>query len=450
MQKTKGDTFDLRAEEDAARRLNVGKAVTSNSSYAGLKSRAKKTDLIGKSALKEKVEAIAKDHGVTFDNEVSLYLLSSIENRIRSLLSSALQAQQHRTQSSHLRTPPIYSSSSSSSGPSRMTTSMNEGRSMWSHLVNSDPNSVMDAVNKSYREEEQEFRKFRMTRLAKEAELQKIKERQSSLGPGSDSYINGGMGMGMGMGIDDQAGPSTPISKPSSSSINTPIGGGGGGGGGGTPMFGAIKESNSSSTKKSIKKSLNPRDVSAEVQHKMANATAMRSVGMGKKYGWMTGNVPTISSPLANNSGSSSSKKRKAEKDSNKQSKLKESSLFGSGSDTNKADKDKSIEPSTPNAVGSGSTPESEREKDRPTKKHKPTITNPTRRLILTDKDDKSTGTGEKRVQDDKCLTLVDLVFALEHRGLGGNGVGKEDDILRKIWAGKGGPWGEDGWDGRK
>ncbi|WWC68989.1 uncharacterized protein I206_102925 [Kwoniella pini CBS 10737] len=423
MQKTKGDTFDLRAEEDAARRLNVGKAINTNSFITGLNSRAKRTDLIGKPALKEKVDAIAKDHGVTFDPEVSLYLLSTIEERIKSLLQSAIKAQQHRTNSSHLRQPPL---------------NKKDGRAIWNQKIINDPNSVMDSVNKLYREEEQEFRKLRMNRLAKEAELQKIKERVGTLQQ-SDNFdeLNGG--------------PSTPLksfSNTTSSSFNTPISSSSNNN---TPMFGAIKESNIKKNSKTSLSStkLNPRDVSAEVQHKMANATAMRSVGMGKKYGWMTGNVPTISSPLANNSSSSKKRKLEKEKSSSSSSKLKET-LISQNSNT--------PPPSTP--TNNGNENENFSESERSNKKLKPIINLPTRRLILIDKKNEkfsaSSGIGigeeneEKRIEDDKVLTLVDLTFALEHNGLGGNGIGNEDEILKNIWARRGGPWGEDGWDGKK
>ncbi|KAK6906933.1 hypothetical protein I204_00261 [Kwoniella mangroviensis CBS 8886] len=440
MQKTKGDTFDLRAEEDAARRLNVGKSINVSSSISGLNSRAKRTDLIGKVALKEKVDAIAKDHGVTIDPEVSLYLLSTIENRIKSLFSSAIKAQQHRTQSSHLYFPPLTKSShsDSKSDNTNASGSGNGGRAMWSSRITSDPSQVLDLVNKSYREEEQEFRKSRMNRLAKEAELQKIRDRASSLSLNPD---DGGVG---------GSGPSTPISKPSPSSYSTPAAGGSGGG---TPMFGAIRESTTKSGSSSSKKGkINPRDVSAEVQHKMANATAMRSVGMGKKYGWMTGNVPSISSPLAG--GGSTSKKRKLDKERDKE---KEKSKLSSNVTTNSPiDRDSNSnsnkqtpEPSTPNT--NTNTSDIEKEKERPNKRSKPTIRQPTRRLIMVEKEETEGGDVEdKKVEDDKVLTLLDLVFAMEHNGLDGKGIGKEEEILQKVWARKGGPWGEDGWDGRR
>ncbi|WVF66809.1 hypothetical protein IAT40_001551 [Kwoniella sp. CBS 6097] len=473
MQKTKGDTFDLRAEEDAARRLNVGKSITTNSSMTGLKSRAKRTDMMSKAALKERAEAVAKDHGMTIDRESQLYLMAAIETRLRSLISSSISAQTHRVNANHLRTPPIDKKS---------------GKAIWSHEIVSDTSGVLDNLNRLNREEEQEFRKSRMTRLAREAELQRIREREreraESMGL-TPSAADLDIGLGADTALDGAglgAGPSTPISKPSSSSAHTPFPANSFS----TPqapMFGAVKESSaskstpgSSMSKKALKKMNNPRDVSAEVQHKMANATAMRSVGMGKRYGWMTGSAPAISSPLA----SAGSKKRKAGADGKGAgggalfggSKLKESTLFGAGSGSEKEkemDKGKT-EPSTPQTPGTASadTPEGDRDRDgsRPNKKMRHAITAPTRRLIPVERrpPKKGTYTGEEdkdqdkdkeiRVEDDRVITMVDLTFALEHGGLGGGGrgtgKGREDEVLQRIWGRPGGPWGKDGWDGRR
>ncbi|OCF45019.1 hypothetical protein I317_01070 [Kwoniella heveanensis CBS 569] len=476
MQKTKGDTFDLRAEEDAARRLNVGKSFTVSSSMTGLKSRAKRTDMMSKSALRERAEAVAKDHGMTIDRESQLYLMAAIETRLRSLLASSLSAQTHRVNANHLRAPPVDKRS---------------GKGIWSHEIVSDTSGVLDSLNRLNREEEQEFRKSRMTRLAREAEMQRIREREREraesmgiatpaasnsdleVGPGADTSSNG-FGPAAGSG----AGPSTPMpmSKTSSShspypanSFSTPQ----------APMFGAIKESKnntpgSSMTKKAMKKMNNPRDVSAEVQHKMANATAMRSVGMGKKYGWMTGSAPAISSPLA----SAGSKKRKAGAEGKVGSgtgggalfggsKLKESTLFAgaNGSEKEKEREKDKTEPSTPQTPGAASagTPEG----DRPSKKMRHAISAPTRRLISVERPPPKKGASaaeleeytkdkdkEIRIEDDKVITMVDLTFALEHGGLGGggrgSGKGREDDVLQRIWGRPGGPWGKDGWDGRR
>ncbi|WVQ94420.1 hypothetical protein IAU59_001499 [Kwoniella sp. CBS 9459] len=467
MQKTKGDTFDLRAEEDAARRLNVGKSITTHSSMTGLKSRAKRTDMMSKAALREKAEAVAKDHGMTIDRESQLYLMAAIESRLRSLIASSISAQTHRVNANHLRNPPIDKKT---------------GKAIWSHEIVSDTAGVLDHLNRLNREEEQDFRKSRMTRLAREAEMQRIRDREreraESLGlpPPNPDLIDAGLGSDTDL---NGAGPSTPMSKPSSlsthtpypaNSFSTPQ----------APMFGAIKESGtskstpgSSMSKKALKKMNNPRDVSAEVQHKMANATAMRSVGMGKKYGWMTGNAPAISSPLASAGG----KKRKAGADSKGAgaggalfggSKLKESTLFGSanGSDKEKEKEKEKTEPSTPQTPGtpSGDTPDG----DRPNKKMMHAITAPTRRLVSVerrppkkgaiptaeDKDKDKDQDKELRVEDDRVITMVDLTFALEHGGLGGggrgSGKGREDEVLQRIWGRPGGPWGKDGWDGRR
>ncbi|WWD16764.1 hypothetical protein CI109_101196 [Kwoniella shandongensis] len=427
MQKTKGEGIDFRAEEDAARRMNVGKLVNLNPSITGANSRGKKTDLIGKTALREKVEAIAKDHGLAIDNDSSLYLLAAIETRLRLLLSSSISAQTHRTNSSHLRQPPIRPSSSKV----KDETGSGSGKALWSHVITSDPNAVLDALNRANRDSEQEFRLSRMDRLAREAEVQKARERAAAMASGDMSsmdYPSSPLPSSLGGG-GGEAGPSTPISKPSSL-----------GGGGSTPMFGAIKETPKSGKKfgsggpGSSGKKGSARDVSAEVQHKMANATAMRSVGMGKKYGWMMGNAPAISSPLAGGAGSS--KKRKAEKEKEKEK--------------HKDKEEGSTTPHTTTTADGG----------RPTKRVRPSITQPTRRLVSVINSPTPTPTGEtekekekeveKRVTDDRVLTMVDVVFALEHGGLGeasGQGMGgPASEVLQRLWARPGGPWGKESW----
>ncbi|OXG09961.1 hypothetical protein C366_06892 [Cryptococcus neoformans Tu401-1] len=395
------DTFDLRAEEDAARRLNVGRVLPS-AALSGTNSRAKHTELIGKPFLRQKVEAASKSHGIKFDEEATLYLTGAIESSLRSLINLTRAAQLHRTSSSHLHAPPMAKSSSKSSDE-------REGKPMWSLTLRDDPNAVIEALNRRNRDAEQEFRKMRMDRLARDAELQKARERQAAQSQAAEAA---------------SPSPTTAAVSPteSSSSPSTPS----------KPLFGAAKETpkgtpstSSSSKKKSTTKKPSSRDVSAEVQHKMTNLTAMRSAGMGKKYGWMMGNAPAVSSPLAG-------KKRKAE-----------------GAESKEKDGEK------------GKARESPLGQDRPNKKARP-IPAPTRRMVAvssppppppvlntaaSNPNNTTTDKAEpQKVSDDKALTMVDLVFALEHGGLGqagGLGMGSvSGDILQGIWA-KGGPWSE-------
>ena len=285
-----------------------------------------------------------------------------------------------------------------------------DGKPMWSLTLRDDPNSVIEALNRRNRDAEQEFRKMRMDRLARDAELQKARERQASQSQTVEAAAS--------------PFPATAAVSPaeSSSSPSTPS----------KPLFGATKETpkgtppaSSSSKKKSSTKKPSSRDVSAEVQHKMTNLTAMRSAGMGKKYGWMMGNAPAVSSPLAG-------KKRKAE-----------------GAEGKEKDGEK------------GKASESPLGQDRPSKKARP-IPVPTRRMVAVSSppppppapsaaaNNPNNTTTDKaeplKVSDDKALTMVDLVFALEHGGLGqagGLGMGSvSGDILQGIWA-KGGPWSE-------
>ncbi|KIR71497.1 hypothetical protein I310_04804 [Cryptococcus deuterogattii CA1014] len=396
------DTFDLRAEEDAARRLNVGRVLPS-AALSGTNSRAKHSELIGKPFLRQKVEAASKSHGIKFDEEATLYLTGAIESSLRSLINLTRAAQLHRTSSSHLHAPPMAKTASKSSAEK-------EDRPMWSLTLRDDPNAVIEALNRRNRDAEQEFRKMRMDRLARDAELQKARERQAAQSQTAEV---------------SPPSPATAAASPaeSSSAPSTPA----------KPLFGASKEtpkgtpssSSSSSKKKSTTKKPSSRDVSAEVQHKMTNLTAMRSAGMGKKYGWMMGNAPAVSSPLAG-------KKRKAE-----------------GAEGKEKDGEK------------GKARESPLGQDRPNKKARP-IPVPTRRMVavssppppapglhVAGSNSNNTPTDKaepQKVSDDKALTMVDLVFALEHGGLGqagGLGMGSvSGDVLQSIWA-RGGPWSE-------
>ncbi|WVO17952.1 hypothetical protein L204_105650 [Cryptococcus depauperatus] len=389
------DTFDLRAEEDAARRLNVGR-VQPSAALSGVNSRAKHSELIGKPYLRQKVENTSRNHGIKFDDESALYLSSAIESSLRSLINLSQSAQIHRTTASHLHTPPICLNGSTRGKPAKP---------MWSHSLRDNPNAVLEALNRRNRDAEQEFRKMRMDRLARDAENQKAKERQREREREAMQENQ----------EEHPLVPVSPIGLPTAE-ISTP-------GTPSKPVFGAVKETpkgmstpmTSTSKKKSSKKAA--RDVSAEVQHKMTNLTAMRSVGMGKKYGWMIGSQPAISSPLTG-------KKRKADGES-KEETMKKSPL------------------SQGNVANVPA--------DRPSKKPR-AVPVPARRMIaiatpplphstsISSQSDKE----PQKVSDDEALTLIDVAFALEHGGLGaagGQGIGSvAGEVLQRLWA-RGGPY---------
>jgi hypothetical protein len=122
----------------------------------------------------------AKDHQVTFDDESLAYLSMAAESRLRDILTSSISAQQHRTTTSYLHPPPIASASGSGSGSKKE-------KAMWAVSVNSDPNALLEVLNKQAKDAERDFRTSRMTRLAREHEIERIRERQGGGEPVQES-----------------------------------------------------------------------------------------------------------------------------------------------------------------------------------------------------------------------------------------------------------------------
>ncbi|EIW69136.1 hypothetical protein TREMEDRAFT_31230, partial [Tremella mesenterica DSM 1558] len=331
------------AEEEAARRLNTGRG-GGNWTFSGANSRAKRSDLFGPVVLRDQADQAGKEHGMTFDLDAMNFVAVAAESRIRAIIQSSIHAQQHRASTSHLHAPPLSST----------------GKPLWSHAIRSNPNAVMEALTRQNRDAEQTFRATRMDRLARETELARVRDRAEQ--------------------SNEESGPSTPRAD-------------------GTPTFGA---GGTADKKRNTKKSA--RDVSAEVQIKMSNATALRQAGGRKQYAWMT-NAPAISSNL-------------------------------------KPKKAKTEEPTRVEATEPVTSEENIPEKGgivKGKKKRKIAADVPevTRRSVVVAKDQN----GEKKVPDDKALTVVDLLWAME-RDSGSKGVGSVDEVVQRMYARPGGPWG--------
>lgn len=287
---------------------------------------------------------------------------------------------------------------------------------MWSHRITSDTNAVMDALTRQNKEAEQTFRASRMDRIAKETEIQRAKDRAEKVtSTGQSDEADGA----------NSSGPSTPREKGSSGGVEDA---------GGTPTFGAVKEKSvGSSGKKSGKKG--GRDLSAEVAHKMSNATAMRSAGFKQgKYSWLT-SVPSISSPLAGKKKKDKSGASAGDSPGGPESPGSPSLGKGTAGGKEK-DKEKGRSKLRDTVTVGDEPPQTPR-------KRRPKVSAPSRRMVQVDPGLGTDGE-EKRVPDDKALTMVDLVFALERDALG-RGMGTADEVVRKIWATPGGPWGRDG-----
>lgn len=322
---------------------------------------------------------------------------------------------------------------------------------MWEVSVNNDPNAVIEVLNRQSKDAEREFRTARMERLAKEHEMDRVRERQAAMNGGDPSLQASGSGSGSGSGTAptlSSGHPQTdsteadspgahPPSSPDKHQASSPA----------APSSSSSPHSNASPTfggprkvipGKTVKK--NPKDVSADVQIKMSNATAMRSAGMGKKYSWMS-SAPQISSPLSG---------------SKKKGKKGKSALGASGDGDGDADVDADGEVDAEGeADGDGDVAmtvsgEKKKRKSKPStntnnggqggsKRRKKMPTLPPRRMIPTGQFDPK-GT-ERLVPDDRALTVYDLVFSME-REKGGQGMGTSDEVVRRVMARPGGVWG--------
>ena len=273
---------------------------------------------------------------------------------------------------------------------------------MWSHEILSDSNAILEAMNRANKDAEQTFRASRMDRLARETELQRAREKAER----KDEDVS-----------SDTAGPSTPA-KPVGGSTSTPSGSGVGGGA--APVFGAVSEKKTSGPRKGRK---GARDVSAEVAQKSTNATAMMNAGaFNRKYAWLN-SVPNVSSPLAG-------RKRKSDKDGDD---VEDGAGEDDSTDTKHGVKDKikgkSKRSGTVVGAGEGDTTAGGGGLDRPRKVKRPKLTIPSRREVLVSRD----GGVEKRISDDRAVTMMDMLFALEKEGVG-MGMGENDEIVRKAW----------------
>lgn len=326
---------------------------------------------------------------MTFDDEALQYLALAAESRLRALLAQTLAVQTHRTSSSHTRPAPLTRS----------------GKAKWDHEAISDPTAIIEAMNRQNKETEQAFRADRMSRIAKETEIQKARDRLAEREREQEEE-SGAMGEGAGTA----AGPSTPAKSMGGSPAS-------GGGSIGTPTFGGVM---SDKKKKSAKKT----HVTAEVQHKMSNMTAMRSVGFNKKYSWMSSS-PAVSSPLAG-------KKRKKDGETGGGSGLNPSNAKAEpGSPSVKEEAGEGGNGPAGSRPGQADGTAGGRSDDRPRKKrHRVKLTDPARREVVVSRE----GGVERKLPDERVVTMQDVLFVLEKDGVG-RGMGFGDDLVRRVWA---------------
>ncbi|KLT41055.1 hypothetical protein CC85DRAFT_297230 [Cutaneotrichosporon oleaginosum] len=265
----RGQGIDLRAEEEAARR--AARSAVGGARFAGSGSRAKHTDLLGEQALRARLHRISHEHGMAFDDEAMRLLAMGAETRMRSLLGSAVRAQQHRVHSTHQHKPPMRASGSKGAKP------------LWSQKITSDTAAVMAALATANREQNKAHRVARTERNARETEMARAQaaakereERESGSAPDT------------GAGASPAAPPDEP--GPSRQRPSEPVFQA-------SPTFGGPPPV----PKKSKGKKAGGRDMSAEVQAKITNQTATVNAGR-KRYAWEMGGGafrPQVSSLLS-------------------------------------------------------------------------------------------------------------------------------------------------------
>jgi hypothetical protein len=289
---------------------------------------------------------------------------------------------------------------------------------MWAVSINSDPNALLEVLNKQAKEAERDFRTSRMTRLAREHEIERVRERQN---PG-DIPQESGQSTNPATNGDDLDKP-TSTNAPSPDRAQSPLPPTNA-----TPTFGGVTAKKNSKNKKTA-------SFSPDVQIKMSNATAMRSTGMGKKYSWMMGSAPNISSPL---SGRKKGKKGQAQSQGQEEGDAEggDEPMLGEGEEGNTKKRKKS---NLSHEMGGEESGNGKKAK----KRKMPSL--PSRRMVPVSGPGPVPGQGlsgnEKLVSDDRCLTISDFVFALERDGAG-KGMGTGDEIVRRAMARPGGPWG--------
>ncbi|KAN0062433.1 hypothetical protein ACQY0O_005320 [Thecaphora frezii] len=222
---------DLRAEEEAIQHRDLLDHSSHNAAEA-------QEDQDGELYLQVyplafKVHTIAQKHGLGVDAAVLNYLSLAARTRFRNIIESAIASSRHRSWSSHQHPPPMFDDGG-------------EARPMYHETILSDPRKQLAALEKAERGDEARRRKERLARDEEAAAL--------SSGAGGESE-----------------------------------GGEGGDGGGGDLARGGVGPDGKRKPKK-MGPGVAARNLSEDVQKRLANSTALRNLGGGaSKYSWLQG-----------------------------------------------------------------------------------------------------------------------------------------------------------------
>lgn len=201
---------------------------------------------------------------MTVDEEAMRYLALAAEVRVRSLLASAIRAQEHRVSSTHKYAPPMHAGASGAPRP------------LWSQNITSDPNAVLAALEASNKEETKAHRIARTEWKARETELARAAAAAREREEGQQERDGGQAAAAASPAATNDAGASgsTPTASASTKAPTFQA----------TPTFGAPPPKKTKSKKAG-------KDVSEAVEHRMTNRTAQAFFGR-KQYAWETGGSP--------------------------------------------------------------------------------------------------------------------------------------------------------------
>jgi hypothetical protein len=208
---------------------------------------------------------------MTVDDEAMRYLALAAEIRVRTLLTSAIRAQQHRATATHTAKPAMTKAHGD-----------RPAQALWSQKITSDPHAVMIALTNANREENKAHRVARTERNARETEIARAVAAQRERD-----------------GVAADTGSSTAAAAEAGSSAADP----------------ANQGSPSVPLPKKPTKGKKNREISADVQAKLTNAVASKG---RKKYAWETSGGsfrPPVPSLLSGNRKKKEEEKKKKEEE---------------------------------------------------------------------------------------------------------------------------------------
>ncbi|KAG9029407.1 hypothetical protein FRB95_005362 [Tulasnella sp. JGI-2019a] len=243
---------DIRAEEEALARMAPGQQASAASALSRQDDRSTKQNFLDPVILAAKVKEITSNHALTATPNAQTYIALALQSRLSTLITQTISAVDHRLESQFNRPPPLY--------PIDPNTENGEPLPMWSALVRRDVSKQLQALEKIDREEETRARRRR-----KEREQNENNNAMNNNNP--DGTGNSG-------GAADDTMEDTEGRKKKKRKVDGP--------------------------------GIMAKNMSDEVQKKMANMTAHAQLGgIAKKYSWMQpgggGGSATPTKPAAPN-----------------------------------------------------------------------------------------------------------------------------------------------------